>query len=65
MIVAQILNAGAGVKIKDPATVFCEELGSFTARVARVHFENIQQARPSRVDAFLVQRVFNQSAAGS
>ena len=57
MIVAQIVNAIAGKKIEDPAAVFGEKLGSFAARVARVHLENIQQTHPLGIHAIPVKLV--------
>ena len=65
MIVAQIVDAMAGDKIEDTPAVFGEELSSLAASIARVHFENFEQTHPLRVDAILIQRVFDQSAAGS
>jgi hypothetical protein len=65
MIVAQIVNTVAGKKVEDSTAIFGEELGSFAARIARVHPQNFQQPHPLGIDAFLVQRVFDQSAAGS
>jgi hypothetical protein len=65
MIVPQIVNAVAGKKIEDSTSVFGEELRSLTARIACVHPQNIEQMDPLRIDASLVQRVFDQSAAGS
>ena len=57
MIVPQVVNTIAGKKIEDPAAVVGEKLGSFAARVARVHLENIQQTRPLGIHAIPVKLV--------
>jgi hypothetical protein len=54
MVVTDVVDTIAGIKINDPPTITSVKLGPFAALILDIHFHDVEQSRPLRVYEALV-----------